>query len=118
MDMRKFCGEQFIKIDDVRDGPLLMRISEVKEGKYGPNLIFETGEILGLNVTNTRILVKAYGRDDGDWVGKEIELELGQVEFQGELQDSVIVRPVSPPIPAAQRTAAKPASDMDDEIPL
>jgi hypothetical protein len=119
MDMSRYAGTQYIKTDDVRDGPLLVRISFIKEGKYDrPDVVFEAGEILSLNATNTRILVKAYGADSDGWIGKEIELDLGQIEFQGAMQDSVIVRPISPPIPSAQRTAAKPASDMDDEIPL
>lgn len=122
MDMTKFAGTQFIKLDDVRDGPLLVRIAFIKEGKYDrPDVIFETGEILSLNATNTRILVKAYGADSDGWIGKEIELELGQIEFQGAVQDSVIVRPVSPPIPSPQRTAAAKAAtknDLDDEIPM
>jgi hypothetical protein len=122
MDMSRFCGEQFIKVADVRDGPLLVRISVIKEGKYSrPDLIFETGEILSLNATNNRTLVRAYGASSDDWIGKEIELCVGQVEFKGEMQDSVIVRPVSPPIPADERTAAAKTvtnSDLDDEIQM
>lgn len=63
MDMRKFAGEQFIRVDDVRDGPISLQIAMVKEGKFDkPDMIFKTGEILSLNSTNTKILVRAYGR--------------------------------------------------------
>jgi hypothetical protein len=62
MDMRKYAGENFIGVDDVRNEPLQVQIRVVKEGKFDkPNLIFETGELLGLNATNTRILVRSYG---------------------------------------------------------
>ncbi|MEH2526741.1 MULTISPECIES: hypothetical protein [unclassified Bradyrhizobium] len=123
MDMRKYAGEQFIKTDDVREGPLTARIAFVKEGKYDkPDMILETGETLSLNATNTRTLVRAYGPNSNDWAGKDIELDLGQVQFQGKLQDSVIVKPVSPPIPSAQMTAPMKAADkngdMDDDIPF
>jgi hypothetical protein len=87
MDMRKFCGETFIKIADVRDGPLQMQIAAVREGQYDkPNLIFETGEVLGLNATNSKILMRAYGPNSDDWIGKEIELFLGKVEYQKKMR--------------------------------
>jgi hypothetical protein len=125
MDMKEYVGELFIKIDDVREGPLALRIACVKEGKFDkPDMIFETGETLFLNATNIRILMRAYGRNSDDWTGKDVELDLGQVMFQGKPQDSVILKPISPPIPAAQMTAppAEPATkrngDMNDEIPF
>jgi hypothetical protein len=107
MDMRKFAGKSFIKVDDVRNGPLQVKIAVVKQGQYDkPDLVFETGEILGLNATNTKALMRAYGPDSDDWVGKEIELYLGEVEYQGEMQPAVLVRPISPPIAAAAKAAA------------
>jgi hypothetical protein len=117
MDMRKFSGAAFIKVDDVRDGPLPMQIAAVREGKYEkPDLVFESGEAFSVNSTNNRILMRAYGANSEDWVGKEIALTLGKVRFQGELQDAVIVKPISPPIAAANRTEA--AAELDDEIPF
>lgn len=78
MDMRKFAGKAFVKVDDVREGPLAVRIAAVEPGSYDkPNLIFETCEALSLNATNSRILVRAYGPDSDDWLGKDIQLELG-----------------------------------------
>jgi hypothetical protein len=136
MDMRKYAGEHFIKVDDVRDGPLAVQIALVKQGKFDkPDMIFETGEILSLNTTNTKILMKAYGPNSDDWVGKEIELVLGTVKFNSEPQETVIVNPISPPLAAAAKAAAatplnllkllahqqsEPArtGDMDDEIPF
>ena len=121
MDMRKYSGEQFIKVDDVREGPLQVQIALVKQGKFDkPDMNFETGEILSLNATNTKILVRAYGPNSEDWVGKEIELTLGQVEFQKKLQDAVVVKPISPPIAAAEKAAAavKIGDPMNDEIPF
>jgi hypothetical protein len=129
MDMTKYAGSQFIKFEDVRDGPWQAQIAEIREGKYDkPEAVFATGEVLGLNATNCRTLMRAYGSDSEDWVGKTIELYLGKVEFQGQPTDSVMVRPISQPIPAAQKAAAAvkgaierktTKSDMDDDdIPL
>jgi hypothetical protein len=116
MDMRKFSGESFIKIADVRGGPLQMLIAAVKEGQYGkPNLVFETGEVLGLNATNNKTLIRAYGPNSEDWIGKEVELFLGEVEYQKKMQETVIVRPISPK-PSAQAKA--PKTDFSDKIPF
>jgi hypothetical protein len=118
MDMRRFCGESFIKIADIRSGPLQARIAVVKEGQYDrPNLVFETGEVLGLNATNNKILIRAYGPISEDWIGKDIELFLGQVEYQKKMQEAVIVRPISPPLKPVAQTKA-PKTDLADEIPF
>jgi len=139
MDMRKYSGENFIKVADVEDRPLDEVIAVIRPGKYDkPDIVFESGDILSLNATNNKILVRAYGPDSDSWVGKEIKLKKGQVEYQGELQDSVVIEPVSPSLSAKERaaataklgtapkrnatpkppsSAAKPGDDPDDQIP-
>jgi hypothetical protein len=118
MDMRKFSGPTFLKVDDVRDGPLLRQIAAVREGKYDkPDLVFETGEMLSVNSTNNRILMRAYGSNSDDWLGKEIELVLGRVKFQGEPQEAVIVKPISPPIATVDRTLPHKADAFNDDVP-
>jgi hypothetical protein len=119
MDMRKYSGETFIKVDDVRNGPVRVQIAVVKEGKYDKaNLVFESGEVLGLNSTNNRTLIRAYGPNSDDWIGKEIELYLGEIEYQGSMQAAVLVRPISPSIAAKEKAAAakKLGDEMDDQI--
>ena len=119
VDMRKYSGETFIKVDDVRSGPIRVQIAVVKEGKYDkPNLVFETGEVLGLNATNNRTLLRAYGPDSADWTDKEIDLFLGEIKFEGKLQEAVLVRPISPSIAAKEKAAAakKLGDEMDDQI--
>jgi hypothetical protein len=115
MDMRKYSGGSFIKVADVSEGPLQMQIAVIKEGKYDkPDVVFETGETLSLNATNNRTLIRTYGPNSGDWIGKEIALTLGQIEYQGKLQDAVIVKPISPPLAAADKQKA--SSRLGDEI--
>jgi hypothetical protein len=125
MDMSKFTGEPYLKVDDVRNGPLRMTITMVKSGSFNrPELIFSNGNVLSLNVSNTRILTKAFGPDSDRWIGCEIDLQFGSVPFKGELTDSVIAVPVSPPIGEAElkeaqkRIAANHRAAMDDEIPF
>jgi hypothetical protein len=119
MDMRKYSGPTFLRVDDVRDGPLQLQIAVIKEGKYGkPDVVFETGEMLSLNATNVRTLVRAYGSNSDRWIGKQVELVLGWVKFQGEPQEAVIVKPISPPIASADRMPAPKADAFNDDIPF
>jgi hypothetical protein len=76
--------------------------------------------------------MRSYGPSSEDWLGKEIELRLGEVEFQKKMQDTVIIEPISPPLSAAAKAAAaaklpdasapslvgEPSADPDDPIPF
>jgi hypothetical protein len=131
MDMRKFSGEHFIKVDDVRDGPKQGQIAVIREGRYGkPDLIFENGEVLSLNATNNRTLMGAYGTNSDLWISKMIKMFLGAIEYQGSNHEAVLVEPISPPLKdgktdkatkankAAKATDQKKPPDFDDEIPF
>ncbi len=119
MDMRKYSGLSFIKIPDLRNGPLLMQIAAVREGKFEkPDLVFESGEAFSVNSTNNRTLMRAYGSNSDEWVGKKVELALGQIKFQGELQDAVIVKPISPQIAAAAKKKTEPEGEFGDDVPF
>jgi hypothetical protein len=63
-------------------------------------------------------LVRAYGPDSDDWVGKEIELYLGEVEYQKDFQPAVLVRPVSPSITTAAKSAATKKLGNEEETPF
>ena len=102
LNMKKYSGESFLKVADVRDGPLDLQIAVIREGKFEkPDLVFETGDILSLNATNTKILMRAFGSDSDGWIGKQVELYLGEIEYQGHMQEAVLVRPISPPVKPA-----------------
>jgi len=118
MDMRKFSGEHFVKVDDVRDGPIQGQIAEIKEGKYEkPDLVFESGDVLSLNATNTQILIRAYGTNSDYWIGKMVEMFLGKAKFNGTYNDSVLVRAISPSSKAANADKAVD-QDPSDAIPF
>jgi len=109
MDMRKYTGSSFLKIDDVRGAPIVATIVAVSEGKYDkPNLELDDGLVISVNATNAKTLARAYGYDSTDWIGKEIKLALGKVKYQGELQDSILIEPITP----------SPKPSMNDEIPF
>jgi hypothetical protein len=115
MDMKKYAAARFIKCDDVREGPIQDEIAVIKEGKFEkPDIVFESGDILSLNATNTNILVRAYGPNSKDWIGKRIEQYLGEIKYQGKMQESVLVKPISPPLKPAEQTKL---DDLNDELP-
>jgi hypothetical protein len=125
MDMTKYSGPSYIKPNDVRDEPIEGRIAGIKEGKFGkPDLFLDSGDVLSLNSTNNKILMKAYGTNSDLWIAKMIRLFLGEIEYQGAPHESVIVEPISPPIKKKKETIdtdGEPAPkkpDMDDEIPF
>jgi hypothetical protein len=110
--MKKYASEHFIKIDDVRDGPIDGQIAAVRDGKYDkPDLIFESGDVLSLNATNRKALTRAYGTESDYWIGKQIEMFLGQIKYNGTYNDAVLVKPISLPLKDAK-------ADTDQEKPL
>ena len=125
MDITKYLGSAFLRVGDVKvNGPIRMVIESVTEGKFDkPDLTFDDGTRLSLNVTNTRTLARAYGTDGAGWIGKEIELYLGETEYEGKLQESILVKPISPPIEKRPPPKPKGESDKrgdldDDKIPF
>jgi hypothetical protein len=133
MDVSNYLGHAFLKVDDVKvNGPIRVVIENVDEGRYDkPDATFDDGTRLSLNVRNTRILARAYGKDTDDWIGKEIELGVGEIEYQGKMQETILVKPISPPIekkaapietPTEKKTSSKRKGadgDLDDgKIPF
>ena len=119
MDMSQYNGAAFLKVGDVKvNGPIRVVIADIVLGKYGkPDVSFSDGTKLSLNATNNKILCQAYGAEGDVWIGKEIELSLGEIEYQGKPQQAVLVKPISPPI-EKKPPRRKPGGGMKDEIPF
>ena len=117
MDMSKYTGSQYLRVDDIGDRPRRMVIADVFDGKFDkPVLVFDDDRRLSLNVTNTRVLARAFGDDSDGWLGRRVELYVGDLEYNGEHRPSVLVRPLGTPTAAGK---TKPQSDaMDDEVPF
>jgi hypothetical protein len=124
MDVSKYLGSTFLNVADVKvNGPIRVVIASIVEGKFEkPDLVFDDGTRLSLNVTNTRILARAYGKDTAFWVDKEIELNVGETKYQGKPQESILITPISPLVDKKASVAARriqgPTNDLDDEIPF
>jgi hypothetical protein len=134
MDMRKY-NTGFIGPDDVRDGPRVDKIIHIYEDKkFGrPVLELESGSTFSVNVTNNKILSKAWGYKSEDWLDQQLKFSLGSYRDRKTDEDkgTVVVEPISPAKPGAQNggaaKSALPASsaaaaqrrdDMDDSIPF
>jgi len=103
MDVSKYLGAAFLKLDDVKvNGPMRLVITDIEDGKYDrANLSFDDGTRLSCNTTGMRALARAYGTESDTWIGKEVELSVGKTEIDGEMQEMILVTPISPAIPRA-----------------
>jgi hypothetical protein len=132
MDMRKF-NSGFLKPDDVRDNPIQAHIvNVVVSEKYNrPVLELDNGEQFSVNATNNRVLIKAYGPSDSDWLVHLVEFALGHYKDWNtdppEEKETVVVRPISPrekgngsgPQRVDPAQLPKPLKDdLSDEIPF
>jgi hypothetical protein len=108
-------GNVFLKVDHIKaSGPIRVRITGVEEGQFGkPNLAFHDGSQLSLNATNCHTLARAYGFEGGALIGKEVELTVGEIQYQGQLQEAILIKPISPPI---ENEAPPKNPDLDDEF--
>jgi actin-like ATPase involved in cell morphogenesis len=83
-------------------------------------LIFESGAVLTLNKTSSRILIRAYGKDAREWVGKTIKAYAGQVPFKDGMTDAALVETISPPTSDGKLPPPQPkaSNEFEDEIPF
>jgi hypothetical protein len=120
----KFLGKVFLKLADVKvNGPLRLFTTDATEGQYGKlDLAFDDHTVLSLNTTNVRMMARTYGDDYDEWGGKEVELVVGETTFEGEPKETIVLKPISPPIekkpPAPKPKGSGKGGDMDDEIPF
>jgi hypothetical protein len=94
MDLSKYRGSRFLKVDDLRKRPLRKIIASIEEGAYQkPVATFTDGTKLSLNATNTDTLIDLFGStESADLIDKAIELYVGPMKYQGNVQDGVALR--------------------------
>jgi hypothetical protein len=97
MDATQYAGSSYLTVEDLADGSRTEEITDVFVGPYEKLVAqFESGAALSLNVTNTKALIKAYGEDTDDWIGKSVELYVGETYYKNEPKKSVLVRAPEP----------------------
>ena len=103
----------------------MLTIVDVVKGNYNKlDLTFNDATKLSLNTTNGQAIVRAWGDESDDWIDKQVELSVGLTTYQGEQQESVLLKPITPATPA---NALKPvklpkptrqSDELDDNIPF
>ena len=117
----------YLKSDDLDGQPRIVTVRTCVQEELGqgrdkekkPVLYFSKGtKGLVLNITNARVIAKAYGDDTGSWAGKPIEVYPTQVEFKGDLVDAIRVRIPDVPAVVAGDANTAPMSDakIDEEL--
>jgi hypothetical protein len=120
VDMSKYMGCRFLKVADI-EGPFRAKIIAIEIGsKFDkPEAVLDDGNVLSLNATNCGRLGRAYGAESSDWIDKEIELSVGEVEYKGEKTESILVTPISPPLEKKAPVKRKRrGDDLGNEIPF
>jgi hypothetical protein len=125
-DMSKYMGSRFLKVADVKEGGTFQaKIVAIEIGsKFDkPEAVLDDGSVLSLNATNCGRLGRAYGAEGNDWIGKEIELSVGEVDYQGQPTETILVKPISPPLekkaPVKPQKRSNTGKDnLDDTIPF
>ena len=107
---RRFAGSQFIALQSLKGRPSLherMEFVTEEDGKYGQKLVvtFESGMRLSLNATSVGNLIRDIDTDFDNWVGHEVTVRAGEVDFQNGKADAILVEPIGEtPIPAPTKT--------------
>ncbi len=93
-------------------------IEEIGRDKDKKPVIYfdEIHKGLVLNKTNGRTIAGIVGSEDFDeWTGKVISLYRAEVEFQGEMVESIRVKLKAPKVKKGEPTSTEP---KEDEIPF
>jgi hypothetical protein len=124
---------EYYNSGDVKNGPILLTISEIRSEPVGngPNTsdkcvaYFREPNSKKLVVTSTKydaIAMIAKSDETDNWAGVQIVLELGQANYQGKLVDAISIR--APRRPSRLAAPATPITrpptieaDLDDQIP-
>jgi hypothetical protein len=114
MNVGEYLGTKFLKVDDLKaSGPIRVKITDVSEGQFGkPNVTFHDGARLSLNATNCRAVAREYGLETDAWIDQELELYVGETKFNGEPQETISAKPISPRI----ENKAPPKPEFDNGI--
>lgn len=139
MELSSIFGGDTLKAADLQGTEPVVTIASVEMKKFdnGNKLIVKfVGKTKSLvaNKTNSKRIAMAHGSNTDGWIGKQIQLYIDIVDFQGEPTEAIRVRPLKPQVqnradmitsgpqpsqrhtaPVAQRSVG---GDPDDQIPF
>jgi hypothetical protein len=94
MDLTKYAGSKFIKVEDLDKGPQRKTIEAIETGKFDrPVAVFSDQKRMSLNATNVNTLINIFGSTESDnLIGEEVELFVGEVKLKDGITKSVLLR--------------------------
>jgi len=101
MDLREYESE-WLKTENISKTPEKPTIATIKdegtesEGKFGKQIIFHVvveGSTVKWRASKTSIrnIIKVYGPESKEWIGKELKLVAIPVSIHGEVKQMVVV---------------------------
>jgi hypothetical protein len=130
VSMRSYAGSKFLKLDDVRKGPVTSTIEHVEiNAKFDkPVITLRSGAKVSLNKVNVGTLIGELGDDSDSWLGREVTLIAGRGPGPaGEIDMIRVVvgegvdesePPAKPKPPKPSTAESGGGAAMDDEIPF
>lgn len=118
-------GSSFLKASDIKDRDsvkvTIEKIEFVDLNDGTKPLAHFKGKDKGLvlNKTNSQAIAAVFSPETNNWVGKSLELFVMPVNFNGQMVDSIRVRPLRGASAASAPVAEPaPAEFKDDDIPF
>jgi hypothetical protein len=117
-DMRKYTSG-LLRPEDLNSGKRQEKIINVhiSEKFNTPILTFESGDEMLAWQNICRVLARAYGFEDSDWIGHTVELSIGiYTNKDGEQKETLVLTPISSRDKKEEVKQIDKA--LDDEIPF
>ena len=107
--MKLSTAKNYLKSEDVKQGDLITFLNEgewVASAKYTyadgtPRKDFllkvkhgESEKDMRLNATNKKLMIKAFGEETKDWIGKTANLTTADIMVSGKLMKTIMISPV------------------------
>jgi len=118
-DMRRYASG-LLRPEDLNGGSREEKIVNVyvSEKLNAPILTFESGDEMVAWNQICRVLTRAYGYEDSDWIGHTIELSIGHyTNKDGEQKENIQVKPITSRDQKGEVTPPR-NQDPNDQIPF
>lgn len=90
---------KYLKASDLQGRSIKVVIDRIEMEKLGDDkkpVVYFKGKLKGLalNKTNANLIAASYSPETNGWIGKEIKVYPGKVNFQGQMVDAIKVEVV------------------------
>ena len=110
MNVNDVFPSKYLRASDLQGKSIKVKIARIEREKMGedtkPVLYFDGKQKgMALNKSNAMMIAAVYSPETDGWIGKEIKLYAGKVNFNGQMVDSLKVEVIPP------------SDGPDDELP-